>query len=168
MPPAMTDAAIHWGQTMPAVSTDWLLLIHLVATIYMTGVIWFVQIVHYPLFALTGPDQFREYEQRHCELTTWVVGPPMLIEAVTAALLLWMRPDGVSAAVAMFGAGLLLVIWLSTALLQVPCHERLSQGFDPDVQRRLVRTNWIRTVAWTARSGLALMLVAAALTPASG
>jgi hypothetical protein len=149
-------------------STHWLLLIHLAATVFMTGVIWFVQIVHYPLFAGTGRDQFCAYELRHCSLTTWVVGPAMLIEAFTAALLLMMRPAGVSAAATIVGIGLLLIIWLSTALLQVPYHERLSQGFDPVVQKKLVRTNWIRTVAWTARSGLALMLVAAALAHNAG
>jgi hypothetical protein len=44
------------------------------------------------------------------------------------------------------GAGLLLIIWLSTALLQAPYHQRLSQGFDLNVHQQLVRTNWIRMV----------------------
>ena len=44
--------------------------------------------------------------------------------------------------------------------LQVPCHSRLAQGFDEPTWRRLVATNWIRTVAWSARMPLALMLLA--------
>ena len=36
----------------------------------------------------------------------------------------------------------------STALLQVPCHTILAQGFDAGAHARLVRTNWIRTCCW--------------------
>jgi hypothetical protein len=43
--------------------------------------------------------------------------------------------------------------------LQVPAHEGLSQRFDPDLTRRLVRTNWIRTIGWTARGVLAVVMV---------
>ena len=54
-----------------------LLLIHAGATLYMTGLIWFVQVVHYPLMARVGEDGFAEYEKHHQRLTTWVVAPPM-------------------------------------------------------------------------------------------
>ena len=72
-------------------------LTHVAATMFMTGVIWFVQIVHYPLFSGVGKAEFSAYEQRHTALTTWVVAPPMLIEALTALMLLWFRPQGVTA-----------------------------------------------------------------------
>ncbi|HEX2205610.1 MAG TPA: hypothetical protein VHG91_20025 [Longimicrobium sp.] len=48
------------------------------------------------------------------------------------------------------------MVWLSTALLQVPMHGRLERGFDAAAHRRLVATNWVRTVAWTARGVLLL------------
>ncbi len=43
-------------------------LAHITATLYMTGLIWFVQIVHYPLFARVGNAEFSAYEQRHTAL----------------------------------------------------------------------------------------------------
>jgi hypothetical protein len=43
--------------------------------------------------------------------------------------------------------GLLAVIWISTILIQGPYPQRLGKGFDPRVHRRLVRTNWIHTLA---------------------
>lgn len=52
--------------------------------------------------------------------------------------------------------GLLLVVWGSTGLLQVPAHDALFVGFSPAVHRRLVNSNWLRTIAWTARAGLCL------------
>jgi hypothetical protein len=51
------------------------------------------------------------------------------------------------------------LVWLSTAFVQVPLHARLSAGFDTRAHRRLVATNWVRTLSWTARGLLALWMV---------
>lgn len=130
-----------------------LLPANILATLYMVGVIWMVQLVHYPLFRWVGSENYREYQKRHQWLMMWVVGPPMLIEAITAALLLrW--PGALPLSEIGLGFVLVLVIWLSTAAIQVPCHERLAQGFDEQVHRRLVSSNWIRTIAWSGRAAL--------------
>lgn len=135
-----------------------LLLVHAAATWFMTGVIWFVQVVHYPLFGLAGGAGFAEYSRRHSALTTWVVAPVMLVELGAAGLLMFYGgnlPEWMSAG----GIALLAVIWLSTFLLQVPRHERLARGFDAAAHAGLVSTNWIRTLAWTARAGLSLAMI---------
>jgi hypothetical protein len=128
------------------------------STLAMTGIIWFVQIVHYPLFASVGAENFARYEALHATRTGWVVAPLMLVELATALALLWapLRPATVSAPSAWIAAALVGVIWLSTALLQVPIHSQLAQGYDPDLVSRLVATNWIRTIAWTLRSAIVL------------
>jgi uncharacterized membrane protein len=107
-----------------------LFLTHLTATLFMVGVIWFVQIVHYPLFDRVGPSVFTAYSDAHSRLTTYVVGPPMLLELSTGVLLLLFRPANVPAAVLWVGLALIAVIWLSTAFLQVPRHEILRIDFD--------------------------------------
>jgi len=94
-----------------------ILLSHAAATLYMVGLIWFVQVVHYPLMGAIGDSEFSAYEQRHMSLTTWVVAPPMLIEAATALLLFWFRPTGVSIWFVWVGVILLAITWLSTAFL---------------------------------------------------
>jgi hypothetical protein len=135
-----------------------LFLAHLGSSLYMLGLIWFVQVVHYPLFANVGSQEFPLYEQRHTALTTWVVGPPMLIEGATAMLLIWFRPPSVPGWSLWTGMALLGVIWLSTAFVQVPCHEILSHSFDPLVHQRLVWTNWLRTFVWSLRGILVLWI----------
>ena len=45
-------------------------------------------------------------------------------------------------------------------LLQVPQHRILEGGFDPAAHRFLVSSNWVRTIAWTARGVVALFLLA--------
>lgn len=131
-------------------------LAQVASTLFMTGLIWFVQIVHYPLFAQTGRREFQNYERRHTSLTTWVVGPPMLIEGATS-IVPFLFPQAATLSLR-FSAGLALVvfIWLSTALVQVPCHNALSREFHPAVHRRLVASNWFRTVAWSLRGVLVL------------
>ena len=139
------------------------LLAHAAATLAMTGVIWFVQVVHYPLFGGVGADRWIGYAAAHGRLTTLVVAPLMLVELATAVLLVLRPPADVGRWAAVLGLALVLVIWASTALLQVPAHGRLGAGFDADVHRGLVAGNWIRTLAWTARSALVLGMVGRAM-----
>jgi uncharacterized membrane protein len=134
-----------------------ILLTQIFATLFMVGLIWFVQIVHYPLYANVGREQFPEYEALHNRMTTWVVGPAMLVELVTAVMLLKYAPNA-SSSLAWVGLALLIVIWVSTAALSVPAHDVLTSGFSEGAYRKLVNTNWIRTVAWTAR-GVILMVI---------
>jgi len=141
-----------------------LLLIHFAATAFMTGLIWFVQVVHYPLMASVGRDEFVPYERDHTRLTTFVVAPAMLVEAVTAALLLFWSPVGVAAWILWVNALLVLLLWISTATVQVPLHGRLSTNFDEATHRRLVRTNLLRTAIWSGRT----LLVGWMLIDASG
>ena len=142
---------------------DAVLLLHSAATWAMVGVIWFVQLVHYPLFAAVGESQFVRYEGHHTRRTTWVVGVLMPVEAATAAWLVFELPDDVSQGLAATGLALLALLWLSTALWQAPMHGRLSAGYNGALQRRLVRTNWVRTVGWTARGMVTLAMLGQAL-----
>ncbi len=135
------------------------LLIHVATTLFMTGLIWFVQVVHYPLFARVGCDGFATYAERHAARTTWIVGPVMSAELVTGVVLLAGGPEGKTLAILIAGMVLLGLIWLSTALLQVPLHERLRRGYTDADQRKLVQGNWIRTAAWSARAILILWLL---------
>jgi hypothetical protein len=131
----------------------------------MAGIIWFVQVVHYPLFALAGRESFGLYEAQHATRTGWVVAPLMCVELGTTLLFLFsrLRPAAVPAVYGWVGAALVLLIWLSTFFVQVPLHNRLSAGYDPAAAAQLVATNWVRTVAWTARAILMLLATARVL-----
>ena len=135
-------------------------LLHLLATLAMLGAIWTVQVVHYPLFAGVGADGWAAYEASHQARITWVVGPLMVLELVTAVWLVLDRPAALPAWSVVLGAALVGVIWASTAFVQVPLHTALGGAFDGDAHARLVGTNWIRTAAWTVRGGLVLWMTA--------
>lgn len=134
-------------------------VLQLASTLFLTGVVWFVQVVHYPLFAEVGAEDFPAYERVHAQLTTWVVAPVMLVEIGTAFWLLAFPSREIPRRGLWVGLVLLVGIWASTFLLQVPAHAALERGFDADTHHRLVSTNWIRTVLWTGRSLILLAML---------
>ncbi len=131
---------------------NFVFILHSCATFFMCGLIWFVQIVHYPLFSSVATEKFTKYEKLNMRLTTRVVVPPMIIELVTGCTLLWKRPDFLPEVFLWSSLLLLAVVWLSTAILQAPKHNLLALGFNKKIHRSLVLTNWIRTAGWTCRS----------------
>ncbi len=91
----------------------------------MVGVIWMVQLVQYPMlasFSMLAPGSAAVEHQRRI---SWVVGPLMAVEGVTALILLVDRPDTMTASSAWVAAALLAVALGSTVLVQVPLHSRL-------------------------------------------
>lgn len=135
-----------------------LLSAHAAATWALVGLIWTVQLVHYPLFAEVSADTFRRYHAQHVRRITLIVAPLMAAEAITAALLFLRGGREVWFLVSL---GLLAFNWLSTWRVQVPLHDRLAAGFDAAVHRRLVSTNWWRTAAWNLRGACVLVGIAA-------
>ncbi len=127
---------------------------HLLSTLLMVGVIWFVQVVHYPLMAYVGAEHFRDYSKLHQSRTTLVVVGPMLVEALSALCLFVWSPE-LRTSPAFLAAGVLLaLIWASTTWWQVPLHRSLALGYDEQRIHRLVQSNWLRTIAWSARGFL--------------
>ncbi len=136
-----------------------ILLISTGAAWFMCGLIWFVQIVHYPQFSDVPVAQFCAYHRRHTRLTTFVVAGPMLIEMASAVWLVIAPPAGLAAWINWSSLALVGVTSVSTAALQVPAHNCLSTAFAAPIHQRLCRTNWIRTFAWSARAILMLWAV---------
>ena len=86
----------------------------------------------------------------------------MSIELITAGLLLFSRPPGTAMALVVAGFLLAASTWLATALLAVPRHAELGSGFDAPAHRRLVRSSWVRTIAWSAHGVVVALLLAQA------
>ncbi|QDT15361.1 hypothetical protein [Alienimonas californiensis] len=140
------------------------LLVQAAVTLPLVGLIWTVQLVHYPLFDGVGAEGFAEYERRHSLRITWIVAPLMLAELAVSGWLAVQPPAGVPAWQCWLGATLTAGIWLSTGFLQVPRHRELAAGFVPAAHAALVGTNWLRTLLWSGRGALALAMLAARLS----
>lgn len=127
--------------------------LQLAATLLLCGLIWTVQLVHYPSFRFVAERDFEGFHSFHSRRISLLVAVLMPVELLATALVLWQDRSTAN----LVGAGLVILIWASTALLQMPAHRRLAGGFDASALDRLVRTNWIRTLAWSGRGVLVTM-----------
>ena len=133
--------------------------IYVASTWAMFGIIWFAQIVHYPLFSKVGTDTFTEYQNCNLRRTVLVVIPLQMVELFTALLLVWKVPLGILPIQAWTNLVLIGITWISTATLQVPRHMKLARGFDQKTQNILVYSNWIRTVVWSIRGAIVFWML---------
>jgi hypothetical protein len=129
-----------------------------VASVGMFGVIWTIQVVHYPLMKQIPTSAFKAYEADHRARITFVVGPLMAVEGLCVLAFLAWPPAGVAWWLPWVGAIAEAVAIGTTAFVSAPMHVRLSENPDPALLDRLVATNWIRTVAWTARAVIAIAI----------
>ncbi|MCP5560302.1 MAG: hypothetical protein H7A55_21335 [Verrucomicrobiaceae bacterium] len=122
--------------------------LHLAITWMTVGLIWVIQIIVYPQFRRVGEAEFRNYHFAHCLRIGLMIAPLMLLEMGSAA---WLYFQGLNSLPFVISLAMFPVIILSTAILQAPLHTKLMQGRDDAAIQKLVRTNWLRTIAWSAR-----------------
>lgn len=133
-----------------------LLLANGASTLLLCGLIWTIQVVHYPSFHYVTPERFTHFEAFHQRRISLLVVPLMLVELTSAITLLGYRPEALPGLWALFGVLLVGLIWGTTFTLQVPLHNQLSAGYDKKAITALVAGNWLRTIAWTLRALLVL------------
>ena len=133
-------------------------LLNISSTWFMVGLIWLIQIVHYPLFNLVGENEFQVYHKSHSVLITTLVGTVMIIELISSILLVVFPPKNVSLTIPIIGVILVFIIWASTAFLQIPQHNALANAYDLEAHNILVQTNWIRTIAWSMKGFLLIYM----------
>ena len=127
-----------------------MLAMHLVLASIMVGVIWVIQLVHYPSFRYTDKEKYVSFQIFHMRNISFIVMPVMTLEFLSGLLLVLYHSNHVSLLRISFF--LLLIIWLVTALFFAQIHQKLSKGYDETLVRKLVSLNWIRTLLWTIRT----------------
>lgn len=140
------------------------ILVHLAATWFMAGLIWLVQIVHYPLFSDYDRRLFSGIMHRHQTRISLVVGPVMMVELVSGGWLLWISHGTAAAVWLQAGFAILIAIWISTAVIQMPRHRQLLAGPENRLIHKLVAENRWRTAGWTMR-GILVSLALNTLLP---
>ena len=121
----------------------------------LAGLIWTIQLVHYPLFSSVGDEAWAAYEARHQRAITPLVLPLMLANVGVAVALI--ARD--ASALAVLNLALAGGVFAATGAVFAPMHGRLAGAWDPELHRRLVALNALRTAAWTAQVAVALALV---------
>ncbi len=123
-----------------------ILLAEIIVTAILTGLIWTIQLVHYPAFHYVENDRYVDFANFHTKGITIIVMPLMFLE-LGISIYRALNLDFINVVLLIF----VILIWLSTFLFSVPAHNILAGGKDEKVIERLVITNWIRTMLWTLR-----------------
>ncbi|MEM9822690.1 MAG: hypothetical protein AAF985_16530 [Bacteroidota bacterium] len=123
--------------------------VYLAVSWMLVGLIWVIQLVHYPSFRFIAKDQFLAFHRHHTFQITFIVMPLMLSELGLAIYFFWGNELG---SIALWQLIVVVVIWASTFLIQIPMHNRLGEGKEEQTIRQLVNSNWLRTVLWTGKA----------------
>jgi hypothetical protein len=123
---------------------DMLFQLQVIADSGLLILIWLVQVIIYPSFYHIETKDFKAWHARYTRVISFIVVPLLLLQVgvelyhALVAEPRWWR------------ALLVGVVILATFSLSVPCHKKLqSIGKSDFIIRKLVLTNWIRTLLWT-------------------
>ena len=132
---------------------NFVLLCHLIFTSIMTGVIWVIQIVHYPSFHFIEKELYTAFQKFHMNSISLIVVPVMILELATGVLLLAGNSKNI---LIIISFSLLILIWAITGIFFSGAHGKLILGYNTLVVDKLVSMNWIRTILWTLKMLLLL------------
>ena len=127
---------------------DDLLIFHITSTSIMVGVIWVIQLVHYPSFKYVKDSDYIIFQKYHMSNISYIVFPVMLIELFTSLLIFF---SGEKSFFFMLSLFCLFLIWVITVGLFTKFHNILQTGKDLKMIEKMIKVNWIRTLLWSVR-----------------
>ena len=136
-----------------------ILIINIFSAFFATGLIWTIQLVHYPSMRFVSRDKFELFHSFHQLRISIIAMPLMAIELITTIILFMHNINNESSLIFKINLIIVTLIWFSTFFIQVPLHQKLSKGKKTSLIDKLVLTNWFRTVLWTLRSILIIFFL---------
>ena len=138
-------------------------LFNLVLSFIAVGLIWTIQLVHYPSMRYIPKDKFQEYHNFHSTKISILAMPLMFAELATSIMLWCQNLNNAIQTLFLINLIIVVLIWLSTFLIQVPLHNALSKEKNTEKLSKLISSNWIRTLLWSTRSFLMILFLAFAM-----
>ena len=126
---------------------EWLFKINFISTSFMVGVIWVIQLLHYPSFHFINDQKYVDFQHFHMQRISFIVIPAMLVELASGLLLAYFFRSSLTIILLAF----LLGIWGITFIFFTNIHQNLTNGYDHSIVDRLIQINWSRTALWSLR-----------------
>ena len=126
---------------------EFLLKVNFISTSLMVGVIWVIQLLHYPSFNFINDKKYIEFQHFHMQRISFIVIPAMLIELASALLLAYFFGSSLTIIL----LALLLGVWAVTFIFFTNMHQKLTNGYNQSIVDRLIQINWSRTILWSLR-----------------
>ncbi len=109
-------------------------------------VVWLAQVIMYPSLAHIERDAFLSWHRKYSSRIAFFVIPLLCGQAIIVGIMIYLGGGFLT----ILSAAIIVLCWVSTFGLSVPCHAKLQRsGKDLSVIRRLVWTNLIRTILWS-------------------
>ena len=128
-------------------------VLHLVSTSVLVGLIWMIQLIIYPSFRFIAEDKWQAFHQMHTRRVSYLVIWLMPVELFLTFIVV--SHHGFSG-LNILMLVCLVVVWGSTFLLQVPAHNKLAKYQSQNEIQFLIKSNWLRTIAWTVKLSILL------------
>ena len=135
---------------------DDLLMIHIISTSIMVGVIWVMQLVHYPSFKYVNESDYIIFQKFHMSNISYIVFPAMFTELITGLLIFF---SGEKSLFFVLSLICLFLIWVITGVLFTKFHNILQKGKDLKMIEKMIKANWTRTLLWTLRIIMILFVI---------
>lgn len=129
-------------------------LLLLFSTISMTGIIWHVQLVTYPLFKELHGNGLVEFHACYTGKMTFLVLPLMGCELLASLYFTYLNSDWVNIMLLLS----VVLLWMITLFISVPLHSKIGKGEEKAINP-LIKSNWLRTTIWTLRSFSLLKII---------
>jgi hypothetical protein len=127
-------------------------------SVFNAGAMTTLQLQHYAIYFQVGPANFVAYIRANNRAAV----VPVILPALSLLLvtMVWMRPSFMRQGEAIAAVALNLVQLASTAVWQRRLQAEMAViGYDEAKIRRLVATNWVRTLAFLVQAALAVTIV---------
>jgi len=136
-----------------SINKETLFAVHLGVSLALAGIVLFVQLVHYPSFkVLLGEgDVFVDYHRHYSHFAGRFLGPLMVLELVTAIMLLFTPWALFYGQLFWLNLALIQVVWAITFFHTGPCHHKLIKNPDEKQLNKLLVSNVLRSFLWVGR-----------------
>lgn len=130
-------------------NTAFFIDIHFLSTAIMVGVIWVIQLIHYPSFHFIKESNYSKFQQFHMNRISIIVIPTMIIEIISGLLIFWsVFHSNIFFISSLF---ILISIWAITFIFFTKMHQGLVFGYNQEIVNKLILINWSRTLLWSLR-----------------
>lgn len=130
-------------------------LFNLILNAILVGVILITQFVSYPLLKKIEFN-FESFHKNYVSRIGPIVAPIMILELIMVFLLCIQDYENI---ICLIVTLFTILIWVSTFLIQVPIHNRLSKTKKSKQIRMLINSNIIRTILWTLKLFFSIKLL---------
>lgn len=135
---------------------------HLFLCIASMTVMWVLQLMHYPLMPFIDKEKWPSYLEKRRRATLMILYPLFSFEALSGFSLLLIATQSPSYPFLALSLVLLVCLILYTFIYLTPLLKKINGPDDLEQIANFEKWHWVRTIAWTFRFLLFLLMLAGA------